>query len=274
MTNYICKTCGVQYAETTDPPEHCLICEDERQYIGLDGQQWTTLDELRAERHNNVKSEGPGLTYVQTAPPFAIGQCARLIQAPSGNVLWEATSLIDDKTVEAIRELGGISAIAISHPHMYASMVEWSRAFGGVPIYLHSDDRKWVMRPDPAIVHWDGETCSLGEGLTLVRCGGHFKGSTVLHWAAGAEGKGALFTGDTLYVVSDRRYVSFMRSVPNYVPLSARAVQHIVDAVEPFTFDRIYSSWPERVIMADGKSSVRRSAERYIRAINGGYDFA
>lgn len=273
MSNYICKTCGVQYAETADPPQHCLICEDERQYIGQGGQQWTTLDDLRAERHNNIKSEGPGLTYIQAEPAFAIGQCARLIQAPSGNVLWESTSLVDDATVEAINGLGGISAIAISHPHMYSSMVEWSRAFGGVPIYLHADDRDWVMCPDPAIVHWEGETCSLGEGLTLVRCGGHFAGSTVLYWAAGAGGEGAIFTGDTLYVVSDRRYVSFMRSVPNYVPLSARTVQHITGAVEPFPFDRIYSSWPDRVIMADGKSAVRRSAERYIRAINGAYDF-
>ena len=30
------------------PPGHCPICEDERQYVGPDGQQWTTLDQLRA----------------------------------------------------------------------------------------------------------------------------------------------------------------------------------------------------------------------------------
>ena len=30
-----------------------------------------------------------------------------------------------------MNELGGIAAIAISHPHYYTSMVEWSRAFGG-----------------------------------------------------------------------------------------------------------------------------------------------
>ena len=29
--------------------------------------------------------------------------------------------------------MGGLKAIAISHPHYYSSMVEWSRAFGGVP---------------------------------------------------------------------------------------------------------------------------------------------
>ena len=53
--------------------------------------------------------------------------------------------------------MGGIKAIAISHPHYYSSMVEWSRAFGGVPIYLHAADRQWVMRPDHAIVFWEGE---------------------------------------------------------------------------------------------------------------------
>lgn len=268
MTNYICKTCGVQFAGTVDPPQHCPICEDERQYIGSGGQQWTTLDELRSGRRNTIKSEGLGLTYIQTEPSFAIGQCTRLIQAPSGNVLWEAISLVDDGTVEALKELGGISAIAISHPHMYSSMVEWSRAFGGVPIYLHADDREWVMRPDSEIVHWSGETCSIGEGLTLIRCGGHFTGSTVLHWAAGAEGRGALLTGDTIYVVSDRRYVSFMRSYPNQIPLPASKVRHIVQAVEPYDFDRVYSSWPERVVTSDGKAAVRRSAERYIQAIS------
>ena len=83
--------------------------------------------------------------------------------------------------------MGGISAIAVSHPHFYSSMVEWSRAFGGVPIYLHAADRQWVMRPDKGIVFWEGETRALGDGLTLIRCGGHFDGGTVLHWAGGAE---------------------------------------------------------------------------------------
>src|SRR5579859_733968 len=267
MPTYICKTCGVQYAETDSPPDHCRICEDERQYIGWGGQQWTTLDALRADHRNIVASEGPNLTYIQTDPAFAIGQCARLIQTAAGNVLWEATSLIDGETMGAVERLGGISAIAVSHPHMYAAVVEWSHAFGGVPIYLHAADRHWLMRPDPAVVHWEGDTFALGEDVTLIRCGGHFEGSSVLHWAAGAGRQGALLTGDTIYVVSDRRYVSFMRSYPNQIPLPASKVRHIVEAVEPFSFDRVYSSWPERVVLSDGKSAVRRSAERYIQAI-------
>lgn len=268
MTNYICKTCGVQFAETQNPPEHCPICEDERQYIGPEGQQWTTLDELLSLHSNTIKSEEPNLTYIRTDPGFAISQCARLIQTPGGNVLWESISLLDDQTVEAVKQLGGISAIAISHPHFYSSMVEWSQAFGGVPIYIHAADRQWVMRHDPAIVHWEGDTFPLNDGLTLIRCGGHFDGSTVLHWSSGANNKGMLLTADTINVVADRRYVSFMRSYPNFIPLSARAVRRIVQAVEPYKFDRVYSSWPERVISPDAKAAIKRSAERYIQAIH------
>ena len=43
----------------------------------------------------------------------------------------------------------------------------------------------------------------------------------MLHWPAGANGKGALLTGDIIQVVQDRRYVSFMRSYPNLIPLGA-----------------------------------------------------
>jgi hypothetical protein len=148
-------------------------------------------------------------------------------------------------------------------------MVEWSRAFGDVPIYLHAADRQWVMRPDKAIVFWDAETKTLGDGLTLIRCGGHFDGGTVMHWPGGAGGKGALLTGDIIQVVADRKHVSFMRSYPNYVPLSAAAVERIVQAVEPFEYERVYGAFWDTVIDRDGKAAVARSAERYLRAISG-----
>ncbi|MEP6774190.1 MAG: MBL fold metallo-hydrolase, partial [Chloroflexota bacterium] len=162
---------------------------------------------------------------------------------------------------------GGISAIAISHPHFYSSMVEWSKAFDNAPIYIHESNRPWVMRPDPAVNYWSSEQYRLAEGLTLVRCGGHFPGSSVLHWAGGAEGRGVLLTGDTIQVVPDRRYVSFMYSYPNLIPLNATAVRHIVDAVEPFEYDRVYSSWKDRVVKTDAKTSVQRSMERYLQAL-------
>jgi len=148
-------------------------------------------------------------------------------------------------------------------------MVEWSRTFGGVPIYLHAADRQWVMRPDKGIVFWEGETQTLAEGLTLIRCGGHFEGGTVLHWAGGAGGRGALLTGDIIQVVPDRKHVSFMYSYPNYISLSASSVERIVKAVEPFSFDRIYGAFWDMVIETEGKAVVKRSAERYLRAIKG-----
>jgi glyoxylase-like metal-dependent hydrolase (beta-lactamase superfamily II) len=268
MANYICATCGVQFADMDGLPEHCPVCEDERQYVGWGGQTWTTLEALRADYHNVIKSVEPGLTGIGTHPTFAIGQRALLVQTAQGNILWDCISLIDDPTMAAVQALGGISAIAISHPHFYSSMVEWSHAFDA-PIYLHAADRQWVMRPHPGIVFWEGETSSLGTGVTLIRCGGHFPGGTVLHWAAGAEGRGALLSGDILQVVSDRRYVSFMYSYPDLIPLPASAVRRIVAAVEPFQFDRIYGGWWDRVVATDAKAAVARSAERYIAAIDG-----
>jgi len=268
MPNFICTTCGTQYAESDQPPVACAICQDERQYVKATGQQWTTLEKLRLTNRNSVKFKEPGLIGVGIDPHFAIGQRALFLRTPKANVLWDCLSLLDEAVVEAIQAMGGLSAIAISHPHYYSGMVEWSRAFGGIPIYLHAADRQWVMRPDKAIACWDGETRSLAEGLTLIRCGGHFDGGTVLHWAGAASGRGALLIGDIIQVVADRKHVSFMYSYPNYIPLPASAIERIVRAVEPFEYDRVYGAFWDMVIEADGKAVVKRSAERYLRAIS------
>lgn len=266
MPHFLCITCGTQFAETPEPPEHCPICEDERQYVGWGGQQWTTLPELTAKHRPVFREEEPGLLGIGTEPKFAIGQRALLVQTPQGNVLWDCISLLTDEIIERVQSLGGVTAIAISHPHYYSSMVEWSRAFGA-PVLLHAADREWVMRPDACLDFWDGETHPLLPGLTLIRCGGHFEGGTVLHWEQGASGEGALLSGDILQVVPDRRYVSFMRSYPNLIPLPAATVRRIVTAVEPYPFERIYGAWFDLRVAADGKEAVRRSAERYIRAL-------
>src|SRR5262249_51754612 len=268
MENYICITCGTQYPASASAPAHCPICEDDRQYINQNGQEWTTLTQLRRDHTNTFVEVNPGITAIKTAPGFAIGQQAHLIQTPAGNVLWDCISFLDDATVAEVGRRGGIAAIAISHPHFYSSMVEWSRALD-VPIFLHADNRPWVMRPDEAIRFWEGDAKELLPGLTVVRCGGHFPGSSVLHWAAGAAGRGALFTADTINVVADRRFVSFMYSYPNQIPLNASAVRGIVAAVEPYAFDRIYGSWPGSIVAEDAKAAVRRSAERHIAHITG-----
>lgn len=268
MPSFICRTCGTQFAPTDAPPPACPICEDERQYVGEGGQQWLTLDELRESYTNRIELIEPGLTGIGTTPTFAIGQRALLVQTPEGNLLWDCITLLDAATIAAVRELGGIRTIAISHPHYYGTMVEWAQTFGAT-IYLHADDREHVMRPDRAISFWEGESQGLFGGLTLVRCGGHFAGAQVLHWPEGARGKGALLTGDIIMVAQDRRYVSFMYSYPNLIPLPARAVRRITGAVAPFAYDRIYGAWWERVVPTGAQEAVARSAARYIAAIEG-----
>jgi hypothetical protein len=266
MSCYICVTCGVQFAPGDAAPEHCPVCDDGRQYVGWGGQRWTTLEALRADHANRVEELEPGLTGIGTEPSFAIGQRALLVQTDEGNVLWDCITLLDDATVAAVRARGGIAAIAISHPHYYSSMVEWSREFGA-PVHLHEADRRWVMRPDPAVRFFSGDELALPGGMRLLRLGGHFAGATVLHWPAGAEARGALLSGDVLQVVSDRRYVSFMYSFPNLVPLPAQVVERIARRVADLRFDRIYGAWWERVVDRDGEEAVRRSAERYLAAL-------
>ena len=89
----------------------------------------------------------------------------------------------------------------------------------------------------------------------------------MLHWAAGAEGRGVVLAGDIIQVVSDRRYVSFMYSYPNLIPLPAGAVRRVVAAVEPFAYDRLYGAWWERVVDRGAKAAVAASAARYVAAI-------
>ncbi|HKA11900.1 MAG TPA: MBL fold metallo-hydrolase [Candidatus Dormibacteraeota bacterium] len=263
---YICATCGVQYEPSLRPPASCMVCDDARQFIGWDGQTWTTLGELRADHANRIEDLEPGLTGIGTQPNFAIGQRALLVRTEHGNLLWDCITLIDDATVESVRRLGGIDAIAISHPHYYSAMIEWSQEFDA-RVYLHEEDRSWVMRQSPRISFWQGETLALFGGLSLVRLGGHFPGATVCHWPSGAGGAGAILSGDVLQVVPDRRFVSFMYSYPNLIPLPAHVVARIARRVSEFRFDRIYGAWWDRVVQHDGRRAVARSAERYLAAL-------
>jgi hypothetical protein len=183
-------------------------------------------------------------------------------------VLWDCITLLDDATADILHGLGGVAAIAISHPHYYTTMVEWSRAFGDVPIYLHTADREWVMRPDPAVQFWDGDTKPIGPGLTLVRLGGHFDGGTVLHWADWQEGRGVLLSGDILQVVPSK-HVSFMYSYPNLVPLPGAEVRRLAELLEPFAFDAVYGSFSGRgQIDTNGKQVVAASVARYISRLS------
>lgn len=265
MPEFICTTCGTQYLPSDAPPPGCLICQDERQYVGGLGQGWSTLALMRRNHFCNFRQMEPGLLGIGLVPQFAIGQRALLVRHRAGNVLWDCIPFIDDAAIEIVRALGGISAIAISHPHYHSVMVEWAQAFGA-PILLHAADRQWVMRPDPAIRFWEGPAHEIAPGLTLINCPGHFAGGTVLHWAEGGHGRGAILSGDMLQVMPDRR-LSFMRSYPNMVPLDASTVQRIAGTMEPWVFDTIYGAFHDRVIREDAKQVMAYSVQRYIAAV-------
>lgn len=201
---------------------------------------------------------------VGATPVVGIGQRALLVRSPTGNVLWDCIGYLDDDLAARIQDLGGISAIAVSHPHFYGAMAEWGRVFDA-PVYIHEADRDWTGRPDPLIEYWSGDTHQIAPDMTLINAGTHFPGGTVLHWNGDPEGAGALFSGDIFMVVSDRGWLSFMHSVPNFIPERPRAIRRALRLIEPFTFNRVYGAFWGRVVTDDGPAAIRRSADRYLR---------
>ena len=262
----ICVTCGTQYAETLSPAADCRVCEDERQYAGWQGQCWTTHEEL-ASRFALRIGEDNGLLGIEMAGEFGISQRALLLPTDAGNILWECLSLVTPEAVAALKARGGVDLIAISHPHFYSAMVEWSAALGGVPILLHEADREWVMRPAPQVEFWRGDVKRVSTAVTLIRCGGHFAGSTALHWRDGPTPGGALFSGDTPQVAADRRHVGFMYSYPNYIPMKASDVRAIRERLAPFAFEQVFGfSWGRNVVN-NGRAAVEASFDRFFHTI-------
>ena len=269
MTNataFICETCGTQYAPSSAPPPRCAICEDDRQYVGWKGQKWLTPAELARDHALRIDDDA-GLMGIAVAPEFAIPQRALLLQTDAGNILWECVSLVTDAALAALKSRGGVDRIVISHPHFYSAMVDWSDALGGVPILLHEADKQWIMRPSLLIESWSGDVLKLSDAVTLIRAGGHFDGSTALHWRDGPRAGGALFPGDALQVVMDRRHVTFMYSYPNYVPMRTADVRAMRERLRGFAFEDVYGfSWG-RNILGGGRAAVDASFERHLAAV-------
>jgi hypothetical protein len=268
MTRYICETCGTQHEDTDRPPAACTVCGDDRQYVGWAGQGWTTHEAL-AETHTMRMEDVEGLAGFGVAPDFAIRQRALLLPTDAGNILWECLPLVTPEAVAAIEAKGGLDLIAISHPHFYGSMGEWSDALGGVPILIHEADRQWVRRPHKAIEFWRGDRRELSDSVTLIRTGGHFPGSTALHWADGPKPGGALFSGDAPQVTRDRRHVSFMYSYPNYVPMRTSDVTAMRDRLAGYEFEDVFGFTWGLDILGGGRRAVDDSFERYLAAVTG-----
>lgn len=262
MSVFLCGACGTSFKEAGEAPEACPICTDERQYIPPSGQAWTTTEKLARTHRNSWVQLEPELFAIQTVPAFAINQRALLLRTPAGNILWDCIALLDDATKAIVQSLGGLSAIAISHPHYYTTMQDWAAAFDA-PIYLHAADKEWICRPSDHVRLWDEDALVLSSSVTLVHGGGHFAGGTVLHWT-GEDDKGVLLAGDIVQVTPGADHVSFMWSYPNMLPLSAAEVADVAERLALWPFERIYGAFSHQNVRKDGQAIVARSARRYI----------
>ena len=253
----LCKTCGTSYDTA---PARCTICEDERQYVPVGGQQWVDFDAVTRSHSNKWQQLEPGLLSLKTVPKFAINQRALLLTTPHGNVLWDCIASLDPATETLIKALGGLHAIAISHPHYYTTMQDWAAAFDA-PVYLHASDREWVMRDSPALHFWEGDVQDILPGIRLIRLGGHFAGGTVLHWG---NGNGVLLAGDILQVTPGADRVSFMWSYPNMLPLPGTTVEAITDRLNAVAFERLYGAFEGQNITENAHEIVMQSGRKYI----------
>jgi DNA-directed RNA polymerase subunit RPC12/RpoP len=267
VNHYLCATCGVQFDAGAGPPARCPVCSDERQYVGRDGQRWTTMEALSRSHLPRIETDA-GLLGIGINPAFAIDQRALVLNARGIRVMWEATSLVTPAAARTILAGGTVDLIAVSHPHFHSAMVEWSEALGGVPILLHGADAEWIARRSRHVELWHGARLDLGGGLQLIHVGGHFPGSTVLHWRDGPRGGGALFPGDALQVTLDCRHVSFMYSYPNLIPLAPHAVRQIAERLAEVNFDDVYGFTWGRNIIGGGRRAVDRSLTRYLAAVS------
>ena len=125
---------------------------------------WTTLETLQQTHTQRFPRIRKGIIGIGSTPAFAIGQRALLVRTDAGNILWDCIATLDDATVTLIEGLGGVDAIAISHPHFYTTMVESAGCVHG----SHSSTRRRQAldhADDPAIELWDGETKTLWDGV-------------------------------------------------------------------------------------------------------------
>ncbi|MGK3143566.1 MBL fold metallo-hydrolase [Pantoea sp. C2G6] len=259
----LCTACGTAYSHQVSDNPHCKICDDERQYVPAEGQRWIDFDQLRARHANKWTAHSDALLSIKTVPRFAIDQRAFLLRTPHGNVLWDCIANLDAATCQLITALGGIDAIAISHPHYYTTMQEWAAAFNA-PVYLHAHDRQWIMRDSPHIQLWQGESLTLMPSLTLLRLGGHFPGGSVLHWD---QGEGVILAGDILQVTPGAHGVSFMWSYPNMLPLSASTVGDILQRLAGVAFGQLYGAFEGQEIHQQAKEKVMQSGARYLACL-------
>ncbi|MCF8245541.1 MAG: hypothetical protein K9J46_10330 [Saprospiraceae bacterium] len=256
----ICATCGTKY-----PVKYlgnsCLICEDDRQYVPLDGQKWTSSVEIIQKHAVKIKKLKANLFELVVDPVFAIGQRAILVVSQSGNILWDCIPLLDKKTVAFINEKGGLQAITISHPHYYSNMKDWAETFD-CPIFLPNSEQDFIVNPSDKIQFWKDDLVDFWDGIQLIRIGGHFPGSSVL-LLPNTNRKRIVLCGDTFNLSLSMKHFSVMYSYPNRIPLLIKEIDEIKKKMQHIDFDEIYGFWPYQNLLNKPKKILMESLERY-----------
>lgn len=256
----LCATCGTTYPADSSG-DLCVICQDDRQYIPFSGQEWTSSVALMQDHSVKIVRLKEHLYELVINPKFAIGQRALLVVSEQGNVLWDCIPLLDEATEVFVKKKGGLKAIAISHPHYYSNMVAWAERFD-CPVYIHSEDKSWVMDPSPRLHFWRGNSLELWDGMSLLKIGGHFPGSSILRVPALSE-KGALLCGDTFFLSPSREHISVMYSFPNNIPVALSEMERIKTLMQPLEFDDFYGHFPYLNLTETAKDILLKSLDRY-----------
>ncbi|KAI1809528.1 beta-lactamase-like protein [Poronia punctata] len=274
----ICATCGTQFpTEDRQKVTTCFICDDPRQYTPPTGQAFTTLGELRSQGHENtftpISVDPDNLIAINTQPKVAIGQRAILVRTPEGNVLFDCITYLDDETVARIRELGGLKAIVISHPHFYTANLLWARTFD-CPVYVAAEDKQWLAQRDEKYQIFLTETATEVFGTTVLKLGGHFPGSVVL------LRQGRLLVADTLYMTpaglgsweadavgtarsrpQGLNSFSFMWSIPNMIPLGPDDIERMWAILKDYEFSSAHGGFPGLDLTATSREMKQRVLE-------------
>ena len=215
MEHYICITCGTQFAETAGAAR---ALPDLRGRAAVRRPRRAALDyagETAARPPQRDHAGGAGADRIGTEPKFAIGQRALLVRTPRRQrALGLRHAARRRRPRRGPRARAGIGAIAISHPHYYSAMVEWSRAFGARRSTCTTPTASGCMRPDPASLLGGRDTAARrrADADPLRRPLRRRPGAAL---GGRCRRQGGLLTGDIIQVMQRPQRVSFMYSYPN-----------------------------------------------------------
>lgn len=259
----VCSTCGTQYAPNSQLPELCVICNDDRQYIPPGGQEWLGMRRLKEKYTVDITSLGTSLYSLKVQPHFALANRALLVNTPGGNVLWDCIPLLNQATIKFVNNMGGLKAIAISHPHYYTAMNEWAQEFGCL-VYIHSDDNLWPVYQSDNLRFWEGDEFPLWDGIRIIHTGGHFPGSCVLHIPDMSE-NATVLCGDSLYISPSRRHLAVMYSYPNQILISKKEFKAFWKNTAKLKFDTVYGAFDKQELKGNAMQIFRKSMLHYLK---------